>query len=470
VIAARVTLAWLADPATFPYRLEPVIVGSALEVRGAVANDGIRERALTTARAESGMRVIDALQNGYPTVSRSKALPEVLGKRAAERIRQTLGARGNAIELDVWTEGQVLLKGQVATIQEKLAASQCLQTLHMCSCVVNQLKVLEPSALDEAGPFAFAATRTPPITVGGAAPDGNLYQVKGAAFDSAATGLAVGPANQAHMYPTQWRRSTLEPAPVVRRSPALVQQSQPPLAIQAVNGTPAPAAGSQPTPAVVQAAPPIVDYGVRQASAISTDASSSETTGIAIFTQNGTPAPAAGSQITPAVAQAAPPIVDYGVPRASAISTDASSFETTGIAIFTQNSTPAPAAGSQPTPAVVQAAPPIVDHGVRQASAISTDASSSETTGIAIFTQPESMEQANKHPTLETLRDDLRQKIAARCRRGEQQVQVVVESDKSIMIRITAHDVAEGVEISAKVFQIPELEPFQVSLDVPVTP
>jgi hypothetical protein len=64
----------------------------------------------------------------------------------------------------------------------------------------------------------------------------------------------------------------------------------------------------------------------------------------------------------------------------------------------------------------------------------------------------------------------LRQQIMASCGTLAKSVEVTAESDKSLSVRVKARSVADGEKLSEKIFGMPELGPYQVSLDVQVTP
>src|SRR5262249_30606075 len=58
----QVELGWMADPFTFPYRLEAKANGGALEVRGVVPSEAVRQRALRIAREGCPLKVTDGLK------------------------------------------------------------------------------------------------------------------------------------------------------------------------------------------------------------------------------------------------------------------------------------------------------------------------------------------------------------------------------------------------------------------------
>jgi len=367
IASARVQLAWLADPVTYPFSLEAIVQGNALEIRGAVPNDSVHEKALSLARAESGMRVIDSIRVG-PVASpgRQKVRPDLLAKQAVTQARQALGDRGSAIEVEVWTEGQILLRGQVATLQDKLAASKCLKRVQGCSCVVNELGVRErPRDLEAASTIRPMEAMTSNAADSAAAPGSS----RGAALGSA--GMSLG---RPYMYQTRWRH--LEAAPASADVPVAQSVAQESLAIEAAK---------VPDP----------------------------TLGVVWIEE-----------------------------------TEESSAE-------------------EPSPF---AAMPKTEPAVRQASAAPNDTGSYVTVGEVTFTENEPSELPAKDPMLVILEDRLRQQIATRLGMQDKDVRVVAETAKCIQICIGAHTRGEGEALSAKLFQMPELEPFQVSLDVPLLP
>ncbi|TMQ32526.1 MAG: BON domain-containing protein, partial [Planctomycetota bacterium] len=138
----KVQLAWLSKQVTFPYRLEARVVGSTLEVHGNVPSEGSRELALQIARQESGLRVADQLQvtRGLMAAPTTKPL-HLVANEANNALRQALPSGARNITVNVWMQGQVVLQGRVATLEEKLTASLCLRRVAGCNCVINQLEV-----------------------------------------------------------------------------------------------------------------------------------------------------------------------------------------------------------------------------------------------------------------------------------------------------------------------------------------
>src|SRR6516162_5285757 len=59
LLEIKVELALMADVATFPYRLAAHASGGAMEVRGYIPNNIVRERALKTARESCSLEITD---------------------------------------------------------------------------------------------------------------------------------------------------------------------------------------------------------------------------------------------------------------------------------------------------------------------------------------------------------------------------------------------------------------------------
>jgi hypothetical protein len=62
----------------------------------------------------------------------------------------------------------------------------------------------------------------------------------------------------------------------------------------------------------------------------------------------------------------------------------------------------------------------------------------------------------------------LRQQIQVTCGELASDVEVTVQSDKSLSVRVKSKSMDDGEKLSEKIFGMPELGPYQVSLDVQV--
>jgi hypothetical protein len=68
------------------------------------------------------------------------------------------------------------------------------------------------------------------------------------------------------------------------------------------------------------------------------------------------------------------------------------------------------------------------------------------------------------------LQTSLKNRIAQACGKRTQDVEVTALSETNMSVRVKARNEREGEELAAKIFKLPELGPYQVSLDVPIVP
>jgi hypothetical protein len=118
---------------------------------------------------------------------------------------------------------------------------------------------------------------------------------------------------------------------------------------------------------------------------------------------------------------------------------------------------PKPTPGPSPHP---------VDTGIRQVSVVHSVPL--ECYGEAIFTEEELTEQPKGDPVLTALEDSIRRRLSARCSCRPSELQVTAQNDRCIRIRVSAHSPSEGTKMANKILQTPELEPFQILLDVAI--
>lgn len=136
--AIQVELAWLTDPATFPYNLTIYPSGAFFDVRGYVPDDAVRSRVMVLAGSYTSRPVIDSLQvqrsmAGRPTAGN----PEALQQAGAE----TLSKWGRTLTVRARPGGQLVLSGTASSHEEKLALSRRLRALPGCTSVANELTV-----------------------------------------------------------------------------------------------------------------------------------------------------------------------------------------------------------------------------------------------------------------------------------------------------------------------------------------
>lgn len=138
----RVELAWLSDPATFPWPLTAHATGGVLQVSGEAPNQAVRQQALRIAGANSSLSVVDGIK-----INESLVRPvgvggdEPLAKTAPAHLQKYMGEQSSNVQVSVRGNGQVVVTGTIGSHEEKLAVSQCLRAVNGCTSVVNQLRV-----------------------------------------------------------------------------------------------------------------------------------------------------------------------------------------------------------------------------------------------------------------------------------------------------------------------------------------
>lgn len=137
--AARVELAWLANPALYHLPLTVRVQGQGLEVSGQVPDEEMRQQVLQTARQSCYLPIHDTLAVTH--AGRTPIPKEQLLGSAREVLTRQLGTRAASMQAAATADGQIVLRGEVASLEDKLAASRALRGLAGCSRVVNRLSV-----------------------------------------------------------------------------------------------------------------------------------------------------------------------------------------------------------------------------------------------------------------------------------------------------------------------------------------
>jgi hypothetical protein len=137
-----VELALLADPMTFPYPLAARPVAEGLELRGYVPTETVRQRALQVAQKAAPVPVVDGLKiQSNLLVALPTAAPANLAEEVREQLVRVNPERGAVVSVKLGPNGQVVLSGQVATLDEKLRMSRSLRGVPGCLSVKNDLAV-----------------------------------------------------------------------------------------------------------------------------------------------------------------------------------------------------------------------------------------------------------------------------------------------------------------------------------------
>lgn len=483
---ARVELAWLGDPVTFPYALEVMPMGTVLEVRGNVPNQTVREHALKLARESSGLRVVDHLnlytQSALPLTTKS---PAALQQAAVDAIGRALPQQARNISVSIWTNGQVVLSGSVPSGEQKLMASRCLRGVAACSCVVNQLVVtgpyasvapqslegdrsqtpLAPVAMLPAEPLPGSGIQqaayrpevetSPKVSAPAPAETPALPESK----ETSAPAAGSSTRNKFQPYQARWRRmeaaprttaapvaAPSEPAPVTptiglvkfeEPIPAETPKAVPEISVESPNAKPMARAAVMELPAAKPVVSALPKTAARPA-------------------EMAPPAPAPIVVASPPPKPVTPPAPVAGweaTPKPFANASTAS----TGTVWFEKDSNwhsaPAAKAVEQPTsvPKATSAPQPRV------------------ATGTIYFEHAEPV-QPRVEPALSPLESRLRLHIANLCGKHLAEVEVHSKGDKQVQIQVSAHSAQEAEQLSTKIFQMAELEPYQVALDIPLRP
>jgi hypothetical protein len=88
------------------------------------------------------------------------------------------------------------------------------------------------------------------------------------------------------------------------------------------------------------------------------------------------------------------------------------------------------------------------------------------TSGVILFSDSANEKALPTGPELAALQTRLQQRIAAVCGKSNKDVEVTAVTETNVAVRIKANSTLEGEEFSNRIFQLPELGPCEVSLDV----
>jgi hypothetical protein len=279
----RVRLAWLADPVTFPHALTARVRGDSLEVGGTVPDSAAQEAALKLARQHTPLPVVDAVQVRPAKAEKRVALPaEAVQRTAAGALSVAVGSRGRDVTVQARPDGQVTVRGSVASLEEKLRVSERLRQVAGCTSVVNCLSVAPPapeSPLPMRGPAGSMeeklfvsqqlreaagrpAPRQPAEEKATAPPNAATARV--VSVTSAPAAPAANSSPLSHLAPSASAPEADLHLPAGGRTTALAPKAVPPEVVEEVPEAPAPA---ERKPA---AAPPVAVSAAKPASYVVT--------------------------------------------------------------------------------------------------------------------------------------------------------------------------------------------------------
>jgi hypothetical protein len=91
-------------------------------------------------------------------------------------------------------------------------------------------------------------------------------------------------------------------------------------------------------------------------------------------------------------------------------------------------------------------------------------------TGLILIDEIQPIVDPKLKRSLLQLQSRLQQRIATVCGKPVKDVEVTARSERDLLVRVQARTNQEGEAICSKVFQLPDLEPYRVSLEIPVKP
>jgi hypothetical protein len=137
-----IQLAWLGDPATFPYVLEAHVENQVVHVRGFVPHRAVRDQVLALARLHCPLRVVDELIERPQPVVRPARVPALQVQKTALALLSASPPFANYyFQAQCDGSGRLLLTGFVRSFEEKLALSQKMRRIPGCACVINMAQV-----------------------------------------------------------------------------------------------------------------------------------------------------------------------------------------------------------------------------------------------------------------------------------------------------------------------------------------
>jgi hypothetical protein len=540
-VEARIELAWLATPPTFPYHLQARLVGNAVEVYGYVPSEPVRQQALRVARDESHLHVVDNLKIhaslAQPAASQS---PQALSRQAMAAIKRAIPSQASHLTVSVWTNGQVLIKGTVPTLTAKLTASRCLREVSGCTCVINQLSVVKAQSA--------AVATMPPLTRSAVSTPGIVYLERPMAVQA---GSAADPGQRGAVVSTLGQIILDEPAAVVPAvgevaldapTPSPLPEAQPAAPLSLPSPPSLGGEGRVTGPVAIPKAAPALEKAratepvLAATGQIATNAATPGRLPEALLNAPWQTAPAperanqgepvavpAGTTVSnhatvspsstwqevkspytfhpttwrrleaagaiPQVTSSSSPMAEGNgqIRQASAIATD--SAGTGDMSRAAVGAAPEARNAQQPIPmtAVRQTAwqqPADPDHrgtsnliilglpeAAKRDAAGQTPkfaAAAEPASGLILLDVPQAVVLPKQDVDRGPPPNDLRQRIARACGRNVAEVEVTCPAPRTLRVGIRARNAKEAERLSNAIFQLPELDPYEVSLDIPV--
>lgn len=150
-----VEIALLGNRATFPEPLTAVLVGDYIEIHGAVSSTGKRMLAMWLARGVSHMTVVDHMTIASAPLPATAIRPaHALSQDAAQAVYHCCPQLFRSLSVTVQEGGEVLVRGEVPTLEDKLSVSRCLKSVAGCNAVNNQARVRASTSVVHKAPAA----------------------------------------------------------------------------------------------------------------------------------------------------------------------------------------------------------------------------------------------------------------------------------------------------------------------------
>jgi hypothetical protein len=451
VAEIKAELAWLADPATCPCPLKAHAFGLTLEVRGSVPNEAVRAQAIALAKEQTTLAVMDALQV-QPDLAMPKPINEPaenLALSAASAFNDSVPSYCFGVNIGALSNGTITVEGMIPSYEEKLRVSQRLRQLRGCTCVVNHLTVTalqrdgqpsaqvttdgrlwvpaEPSAtqLNPSKPALPLAQspRTPfqagpPVAVQRERPNGVVAWFK----DKLGLGMRVSEpeestASASGMSRSRWAATQPAPLPI-------------PQASQWSSATP-----------VATAVPnvPLSPYAGFPKDLVMPLATDTPTATGSLPAVASVYAPIK-TLPTPTVTSSAPVVRDVPAPMPRTVAeTTKPAQPVVQVVDWKANEPVLPPAMSLPSPAAPKSAVAAIEH-----------------------TEP-----ALPAPAKAAVAQ-VKQRVLAACGKSARDVEVIARSNVNLLIRLKVPDVAMGEQLGPQILALPDLEPYQVDLEIQI--
>jgi hypothetical protein len=475
----KVELAWLADPATFSLSLGARAVGANLEVRGYVPNEAVKERALELARQHSFLPVTDALKLHPSLALHSGGVPsEEVRKEAAALLAEAFGERGRSLTCEAKAGGQVLVSGHALSVEDKLEVSRRLKQVHGCLAVINRVNV---ATTVRDGKKVTLVTSDGTQLVQGELPDLDKPARESESIQVEKPMILPsmempGKHDQPRAVVTPWVPPAVTP-PVPQttgtaRSPYAPNEA-PARSLSAPNEMPMPRAVKHPTPAVPTGSD-TARPTVRESKPLTTLDDEPESLPVPRVV------PPKASPATPAQPDELPPprplILPPSKGSSSAKPEKTDSLQTTkhvvpsdkkdgSLDLLTPPPVPVSWSGGVSTSEKKVSAPAVrKEDGPKVKEAKEPDAPY-VTTGVVIF---EDAPARKTGPTVAA--GKLKQRVEKACGRFAKSVKVVVQPDKSLVVKVMLVNAAAERPLTERIMQLPEMGSPEVKLEMEIAP